>query len=114
MNEATTKAWSETVRDHSDRLKLLLDLNAPDPIILNEIHMLHMQACGFFGEEYLNREMQKQTSAARRYSSLCQHCGNVLTLEQASTTEMCSECKRREDDEISRWEAMEETHSMQD
>ena len=113
MNEATRNAWNDKLKDHMERLNRLVELNAPNVIILNEIHMLHMTAAGYFGEEYLKCSLWHDVRRAREYSSLCRECGNILTLEQATDGTVCTDCEKKEAEETARWESMDSVYSQE-
>ena len=91
MNDAKQQQWERRLKNALRRIWRLQSLDAPDPIILNELAMLHRLTVGYFGQDYLERVGQHEVKFSREYAGLCVVCGDTLP-DHRSKIPACAKC----------------------
>ncbi len=90
-NERKQQQWERRLCNALKRIWKLQDLATPDPIILNELAILHRLAVGYFGDDYLQRINQHEVQFSREYAGLCVVCGDVMP-ERRGNVPACPKC----------------------
>ena len=94
MSETMQQEWVRRCKDKCERILRLLAMNAPDPIIANEIAWLFYMACGYLGRDTTDELSMILVKSARQSIGRCGNpdCDNEISVFK-SYHPICPDCE---------------------